>query len=1268
MSDRPNAYPNFSNNFSQGLPSQQAQHRPSQQLSSLGAQSTLTGIRKPEDRVWQQMQQQRQQQQQQQQQLQQQQQHSSGESIHVTMPPQQQLFRYLQVQVAQGHMTREQAQERLTMLQASAHTFQEQNVPQQIPPGFAAGGMAGGSAQQQMAALSQRSQAPGSNPMIQRVMQAQAQAQQDSLHARQLNMLVAQGQQQPNGFARVGQNLHPPGMGLPQGQGSLQQNFIQPSPSVPPANIQSSVVPSTSQPTPLGGAQIHNLPKNLVDMSMQQLSNSYSQLMRIVEDGEKNLNAAGASTSSEGDMQRQAYRARLDQQKQLLVNIRELINLKRQGGDPAQQTVNGAWLGAGQRAAGLYSVPERPPQHNSPLNQASVNQIPPQGRIPTPQQSFVPSTAQSNLTQMSPHVSGNGLPFNGALTQIPSTPPQPPPQAPRLTLQRTIQCSKLPPLPEDRFKALFMQFANTTGLRLNDRDFIIDNRPVSAWALHRAVFARNGFDLVTANDEWPAVGAALGFPSFPAGDPTPLRCAPNIAHRLKQLYNDSLRHFEQAYLNNVITRLRTQAVASAQASQQQLQPHQPTDADYQALLASIPSDASTMPPEAMSILPRFSHTSGPELEAHRVPPHIVAFVEQQRENLQRAAQDQNGFRAGLTSTKNLPPDNRTQINPASAFQGMARPPPQPIPNHHTQLQMSRQPPAQPQGGKPNTLQPTQLTNNGGMLARPSTAQSMGASSMSSMGTQITGAGPNGGAQGQSGSMSAPLTQGGMNVTASSSILTQPAGTIPMRRPTPEELASAKRWVDEQRRIAFNHSFDGVAGSPVPESDISEYTRNLERLDMVLGNIERYIHIAFAALRKEDVVRRMFAMMASTKSQLEENKKPKPRYVLELHTIRGMIQEADNMDKGLRTVLGLKLATQGSAPVPQQPQQPPPTGPTPSFAPPAAPPVAIGGPRPPPTAPFSSGHRKRPSQAQVNGAAMSTPTPPPAPTGSTPTLQAATPGITAPSPQTPKSPKGKAAAKPPKVPTRRKGSTKANSLETASSAPAVASTPTSSTPVDTKSGVKRVREDEADGTTPGVASAPSPKRVKSDWEGPPNEEARKRDEQADNVKTDEQALAFFETVTKFIDENPESAEAASNALDEILRTYPPAPDIDDAAMGSSFHFGDLPPTSPHPLGNDVFGEFIDISAFDDTPTPDLVAGSSTNPSPESTSDQDHPHTGRAGSSPQIPNVKTEDTTYELLRPSVWKEISGGDATFHQTPAWTWEGHMDTPDQPWHISTS
>jgi hypothetical protein len=69
-----------------------------------------------------------------------------------------------------------------------------------------------------------------------------------------------------------------------------------------------------------------------------------------------------------------------------------------------------------------------------------------------------------------------------------------------------------------------------------------------------------------------------------------------------------------------------------------------------------------------------------------------------------------------------------------------------------------------------------------------------------------------------------------------------------------------------------------------------------------------------------------------------------------------------------------------------------------------------------------------------------------------------------------------------------------------------------------------------------------------------------------------------------------------------------------------------------------------------------------------SDQDHLHTGHAGSSPQIPNVMAGDTTHALLRPSFWTEISGEDAMSHQTPGWKWEGQMDNTDQAWAISTS
>ncbi|KAH9955757.1 hypothetical protein BGW80DRAFT_292906 [Lactifluus volemus] len=161
-----------------------------------------------------------------------------------------------------------------------------------------------------------------------------------------------------------------------------------------------------------------------------------------------------------------------------------------------------------------------------------------------------------------------------------------------------------------------------------------------------------------------------------------------------------------------------------------------------------------------------------------------------------------------------------------------------------------------------------------------------------------------------------------NPSGTHAFLTQTGGPIQIRRPTLEDMVHAHRWVEEQKRAAFGQ-FDGVAVarlSPVPESDIAEYGRYLDRLDKVLGSIEQYILIAYASMQKGDVIRRVYHMMASTKYQLGEMNKPNPRLILELHTIWGMFQEADNMDKGLRTVLGIGMRPSGVAPSSSAPPQ------------------------------------------------------------------------------------------------------------------------------------------------------------------------------------------------------------------------------------------------------------------------------------------------------------------------------------------------------------
>ena len=97
---------------------------------------------------------------------------------------------------------------------------------------------------------------------------------------------------------------------------------------------------------------------------------------------------------------------------------------------------------------------------------------------------------------MPSHVPTNGLPPNGPLVQMASAPPQQSTQIAQPLSQQPIQPHKIPLLPEDRFKGVFMQFTAATGLRLTDRDLVIEGRQVNLWALHRAVFMRNGFESV----------------------------------------------------------------------------------------------------------------------------------------------------------------------------------------------------------------------------------------------------------------------------------------------------------------------------------------------------------------------------------------------------------------------------------------------------------------------------------------------------------------------------------------------------------------------------------------------------------------------------------------------------------------------------------------------------------------------------------------------------------------------------------------------------
>jgi len=336
--------------------------------------------------------------------------------------------------------------------------------------------------------------------------------------------------------------------------------------------------------------------------------------------------------------------------------------------------------------------------------------------------------------------------------------------------------------------------------------------------------------------------------------------------------------------------------------------------------------------------------------------------------------------------------------------------------------------------------------------------------------------------------------------------------------------------------------------------------------------------------------------------------------------------------------------------------------------------------PPPTLPPQPAQPqptpKKPAQASVPPspsnppAATAVATPPPA--ASTPAASVATPQTqTAGSPQTPKSPKPKVAARPKVQPRIKKSSSSAKGAATPEATPA---------PV---VGVKRPPEDDSaavSALTPPEAmmsNAPSPKKVKTEWEGDPSEALLKRQQEIDNIKTEEDAMAFLSRVLEYANQDTGTHSDIAASLDLILAgvAQPPEDAAATAAAVSAHVARDPPPpTALSPYQGpaiDALSEFFDFSTFttledeeeSKPPTPDLVPSSEANPSPESGSDAD-----LSGGSPG--KTKNEDSTDHLsfLRLGALKEIDGGESAYYQMDNWKWAGEMPTLEQPWAMSTS
>jgi len=116
-----------------------------------------------------------------------------------------------------------------------------------------------------------------------------------------------------------------------------------------------------------------------------------------------------------------------------------------------------------------------------------------------------------------------------------------------------------PPLASPQFNTLFEKFIAKQGILLDERDLSFEGKSVDLASLHREVMVAGAVARVNAIDEWPIIGAKLGFVQFPGNITEPAKSGPDVANFLKNIYSQYLElfdsHYIKAYLMKFLPRM-----------------------------------------------------------------------------------------------------------------------------------------------------------------------------------------------------------------------------------------------------------------------------------------------------------------------------------------------------------------------------------------------------------------------------------------------------------------------------------------------------------------------------------------------------------------------------------------------------------------------------------------------------------------------------------------------------------------------------------------
>ncbi|KAG5641821.1 hypothetical protein DXG03_004140 [Asterophora parasitica] len=841
-------------------------------------------------------------------------------------------------------------------------------------------------------------------------------------------------------------------------------------------------------------------------------------------------------------------------------------------------------------------------------------------------------------TQMSPNMNPQ-FPFNGNNANGASA--LSPPIGPPATVSGNIPA---PPLEKNRFESAYKNYSATKGVKHEPHLMNVDGRSIDLYILHTQVMLEGGANKVHSMELWNVIGGRMGFVQFPGTDAEPAKSGPGVAQRLAQVYKEYLAGFDQVYINSFIESRIKNANAEARrlAAQQQQQAQEAAQRAAAAASANGGGPSTQMQArhimnaQQMQMVIGYANQSADELRRAGVQDKIIQFVEQNRAHLQRTVREQGMFR-GNFQNQGLRPPEQHGMPMATPFLGGGP--------HQS---------APPTGGQ-TPQQFMQQRQQNGLLPM------QGNNFMDNRQPQLP-----------------PQQQ------------QHPQNGNPIVRATKEQ---AMAFINKTKREFQTNNLPNMRGIEVSLEQRPEFMHLLQDLQHITREIDAKLPMYFFVLKSEESIRKLIAIIMTVGQQGALLNTPNPRYIVAIEILRNMMTQVKSANAAIQSYLASQIRPQGG---PQQllasgggmPPMPEITRPSsqaipqqhipqPQLAPPNRPPPGL---RPPqPVMKKASG--STPGATTV--AAVSTPTPP-AYSASTPVASAATPTHTASSPQAPKSPKSKAPQKP-KNPPKRRPSVKNPSAPIP--IPAAADQAQTATP---SGSVKRPREDDnllSFGASP-VASGsamnePSPpKRVKTEWDGPPSDAVQKKAEAVENVKTEEDASAFLEQMTELIKMAGEGQQESlssdiSETLDQILKGYGTVPEGSETLGHSSL--GGLGESSiPSSSSStkppaDEFVEFFDFSSFgtldddndDDSkaPTPELVSSSSTNPSPESGSEADTAHHALLSST----ESKTEELP-DLLRLGPWKEIDGGESAYYQSGDWKWDSSMPTQEQPWAIFTT